>query len=209
MTSTQLIHFAIAMLTITNPVGNLAIYAGLTGDNTASERRHMALIAGIAIAVILVLVVWLGDFIMLAFGLTVGGFETAGGIIILLLGLSMLHSKTSAMSHTKEEHDEAVGKNSVAVVPMAIPIVAGPGAITTVIVQTQKFDDVGDKAMITAICLGIAVLLWLAFAVAGPVSRLLGVAGVSIVTRIMGMILSAIALQMLANGMKALLPGLA
>ena len=63
--------------------------------------------------------------------------------------------------------------------------------------------------MITAICLGIAVLLWLAFSVAAPVSRLLGVAGVNIVTRIMGMILAAIALQMLANGMKALLPGLA
>ena len=209
MTSTQLIHFAIAMLTITNPIGNLAIYASLTGDNTAAERRHMALIAGLAIAIILVVVVWAGDFIMLAFGLTVGGFETAGGLIILLLGLSMLQSKTSAMHHTPAEHEEAVAKNSVAVVPMAIPIVAGPGAITTVIVQTQKFDDVGDKAMITAVCLAIAVILWLALSVAGPATRLLGVAGVSIVTRIMGMILSAIALQMLASGLKALLPGLA
>ena len=209
MTSTQIIHFAIAMLTITNPVGNLAIYAGLTSDRTAAQRRHTALVAGLAIAIILVLVIWLGDFIMLAFGLTVGGFETAGGIIILLLGLSMLQSKTSAMHHTQAEHDEAVTKNSIAVVPMAIPIVAGPGAITTVIIQTQKFDDIADKAVITVICLGIAAILWIAFSVAGPVTRLLGVAGVNIVTRIMGMILSAIALQMLANGLKALLPGLA
>lgn len=209
MTTEQFIHFTIAMLTITNPVGNLAIYASLTADNTPAERRHTAAVAGMAIAIILVVVVWSGDFIMRAFGLTVAGFETAGGLIIVLLGLSMLHGQTSAMHHTKEEGAEAATKNSIAVVPMAIPIIAGPGAMTTIIIQVQKFDDFGDKVAITGVCLGISVLLWLAFSVATPASRMLGVAGVNIVTRIMGMILAAIALQMLANGLKGLLPGLA
>ncbi len=121
----------------------------------------------------------------------------------------MLHARTSEMHHSPAEHEEAKSKDSVAVVPIAIPIVAGPGAITTIVVQIQKAGTIEDRMTITVVSIALSFLLWLCFYFSGPVSRLLGVTGINIVTRIMGIILAAIAFQMLADGLKNLLPGLA
>lgn len=205
----EIITFSVAMLAITNPIGNLAIFAGLTGSKSPEEKKHTALVAGAAILVILLLVTWSGELILEAFGISVPAFETAGGLIIALIGLSMLHAKTSPIHHSPEEKEEAKTKDSVAVVPIAIPIVAGPGAITTIVVAAQKFGTVEDKVAISVVSIAISILLWVCFYFSGPVSRLLGVTGINIVTRIMGIILTAIAFQMLTEGLKALMPGLA
>jgi len=99
-------------------------------------------------------------------------------------------------------------KDSVAVVPIAIPIVAGPGAITTIIVSTHGYSTIEDKITISVVSIAIALILWIAFYFSAPVSRLLGLHGINIVTRIRGIILVAIAFDMMANGFKALFPGL-
>lgn len=207
MTKAQIITFTIALLAITNPIGNLAIFASLTADRTEGEKKKIAMVAGVAILVILILVTWSGDLILKAFGIDIAAFETAGGLIIVLMGISMLHAKTSEIHHNKDEGEEARTKDSPAVVPIAIPIVAGPGAITTIIVNTHGSPTVEDRIIISVVCVAISALLWLAFYFSAPVSRLLGVAGVNIVTRIMGIILASIAFQMLASGLKAMFPG--
>ena len=209
MSKAELITFAIAMLAITNPIGNLAIFASLTGSASLAEKKKTAFVAGVAITIILIVVTWTGGLLLRAFGIDIASFETAGGIIIALMGISMLHAKTSPIHHSPEEHEDAKTKDSVAVVPIAIPIVAGPGAITTIIVITHKYGTLEDKGLISIVCLGIAVLLWICFYFSAPVSRVLGVSGVNIVTRIMGIILTAIAFGMLTNGLKSLMPGLA
>jgi len=207
MSKAEIITFIIAMLAITNPIGNMAIFAGLTGDNTLKEKRKAALIAGIAIFIILIIVTWTGNLILKAFGIDIASFETAGGLIIALMGISMLHAKTSGIHHTKEENESAKTKDSVAVVPIAIPIVAGPGAITTIVVSTHSYSTIDDKIIISAVSIAIALILWIAFYFSAPVSRLLGLHGINIVTRIMGIILVAIAFGMMASGFRALFPG--
>lgn len=209
MSKAELITFAIAMLAITNPIGNLAIFASLTGDKSLAEKRKTAFVTGVAITIILIVVTWTGGLLLRAFGIDIASFETAGGVIIALMGISMLHAKTSKIHHTEDQEEEAKTKDSVAVVPIAIPIVAGPGAITTIIVNTHKYRTLEDKGLISIVCLGIAVLLWTCFYFSAPVSRALGVSGINIVTRIMGIILTAIAFGMLTNGLKSLMPGLA
>ena len=209
MTEAQLITFTIAMLAITNPIGNLAIFASLTSDKTTQEKRKTALTAGLAILIILILVTWSGDKILDAFGIDIASFETAGGLIIALMGISMLHAKTSPIHHGEKDQKDAEAKTNVAVVPIAIPIVAGPGAITTIVVNTHHYSTIDDRLVISAISIAIAILLWLAFYFSAPVSRLLGSAGINIVTRIMGIILTAIAFGMMGSGFKALFPGLA
>lgn len=209
MTKAEIITFTIAILAITNPIGNLAIFASLTANRSQEEKKRTAYVAAIAIIIILLLVVWTGDLILRAFGISISAFETAGGMIIALMGLSMLHAKTSEIHHSKDEHEEAKTKDSVAVVPIAIPIVAGPGAITTIIVHTHDYVSIEDKLMYSGVCIGISLLLFIGFYFSAPVSRLLGVAGVNIVTRIMGIILAAIAFQMIGSGLQGLLPGLA
>ena len=209
MSKAELVTFAIAMLAITNPIGNLAIFASLTGDKTPEEKKKTAFTAGVAITIILIVVTWTGGLLLRAFGIDIASFETAGGVIIALMGISMLHAKTSPIHHTQEEQDDAKTKTSVAVVPIAIPIVAGPGAITTIIVNTHQYQTIEDKVMISGVCILIAVLLWLCFFFSAPVSRMLGVSGIKIVTRIMGIVLASIAFGMITSGLKALLPGLA
>lgn len=209
MSHAELITFTIAMLAITNPIGNLAIFASLTGDKTLQEKRKTALTAGTAILIILIIVTWTGDLLLRAFGIDIGSFETAGGVIIALMGISMLHAKPSPIHHSKEDHEEAKNKDQVAVVPIAIPIVAGPGAITTIVVNTHHYHTIDDKLMISGICIGIAIILWIAFFFSAPVSRILGTSGINIVTRIMGIVLASIAFGMITSGLKLLLPGLA
>jgi multiple antibiotic resistance protein len=121
MSKAEIITFTIAMLAITNPIGNLAIFASLTGDKSLEEKKHAAFIAGVAILIILIIVTWTGDLLLKAFGIDIASFETAGGLIIALMGLSMLHAKTSEIHHTKDEHEDAKTKQSIAVVPIAIP----------------------------------------------------------------------------------------
>lgn len=204
----HLVTFAVAMLTITNPIGALAIFAGMTADRSESEKKQTAYKAAFAVAIILLLVTWAGKYLLEMFGITPSGLEVAGGVIIALMGLSMLHSKTSEMSHSKGEGEEAQTKPSIAVVPMAMPIIAGPGGITTVILATHKFPSIEAKLLVSATCVAVAAITWLCLYFAAPISRMLGVAGMNIVTRIMGIVLTAIAFQMLAAGLKKLLPGL-
>ena len=208
----DLITFATAMLTITNPIGSLAIFAGLTAGATPAEKASTALRSALAVAVTLLVVAWAGGYLLDALGVTVAGLEMAGGVVIALMGLSMLRTQTSRVVHTPAENEEAKGKaaarESIAVVPMAIPIVAGPGAMTTVVVATHQHPAIGERLGISAICLGVAAVVWLALRFAGPVADRLGTSGLNVVTRVMGIVLTAIALEMLTTGLAEALPGL-
>lgn len=198
--------FTVALITIANPIGNLAIFASMTADRDDAEKKRIATQSAFAIALIMVIVTWTGSFLLDMFGISVSAFQTAGGVIILLLGLGMLHSKPSTVQHpTTEEH--AAPRESIAIVPLAIPIVAGPGAMTTIIVETHRADTILDRVIVTAVCLAVSLLLFLAFRFAPPISRRLGTSGINVVTRIMGMVLAAIAIGMMASGLKGLFPG--
>lgn len=201
--------FIVAMFTITNPIGALPIFAGMTGDRTEQDKHMLAAKSAMAIAVILLIATWTGGFLLEVFGLTIHAFQAAGGLIILLLGLSMLHSAPSGQQQTKAEEEDAATRDTIAIVPMAIPIVAGPGAITTVLLETQKYPNVMQKIDISLVCLLIGLLFWGCFYFSAPIAKRLGVSGIAVVTRIMGMVLAAIAFGMLAGGLTGLFPGLA
>jgi len=205
MTAAQLTTFAVGMLAVTNPIGNLAIFAGMTAGRTEADRRATAITCAVAVLVIFLVVTWVGDLVLKAFGITVAAFEGAGGLIVLLLGLAMLHSKTSAMHQTAAEADEAEAKDSIGVVPLAIPIVAGPGALTTIIIQGTKFPGIEAKIGMSLVGLAISVLILTAFLASSIISRWLGTAGINIVTRIMGIILAAIGVDMIGSAARGLL----
>lgn len=182
----------------------------MTFDMDAATQRNTARQSAIAILLVLLIVQWTGHYLLGFFGINIPALETAGGIIVLGLGLSMLQSKKSGQSHSAEESEAAVEKDSIAVVPIAIPIVAGPGAITTILVNSSKIGgDVPTMLGMSVISLGFGLLFWLCFRSAARISALIGVHGIAIVTRVMGMILAAVAVMMIASGLKELLPGLA
>lgn len=204
----HLMSFLVALFAVANPFGNLAIFIGLTSDRSTREKKQIAIVSTIAIAIIMLITVWIGDDILRFFGISVPAFQLAGGLIIILLGLTMLHSKTSKMVHTSDEHEAALQKDSVAVVPLAIPISAGPGTMTTIILYVHRYPDFMEHVMFSLVALFITLIIGLFFYFSTPIGRVLGVSGTKIATRIMGLILVAIAMGMVSEGMLQLFPGL-
>ena len=208
MTS-EMTAFIVALLAITNPLGNLAIFLGITADKSPAEQKATAIQACVAIAIMLIIVCWVGQDILSAFGISTGAFQVAGGVVIVLIGLSMLHGEDhSKIHHSPQEHEDAKAQSSQGVVPIAMPIVAGPGAITAIILHSPDFPGTMGKVTMSAICLGDALILGLFFFFAGPIKNFIGNAGVKIAGRIMGLVLVSIAFQMIGDGLGKMLPGL-
>jgi multiple antibiotic resistance protein len=207
--TTALITFATAMFAILNPIGAVAIFAGLTGDRSEADRRSIAIRCGIAVAVILVGSVWTGEFVLGLFGVGIPSLQAAGGLMISLIALSMLQSNQSPIHDTKSGVEASASEQDIAVVPLAMPMVAGPGAIVTVIVNTHQHRGIESNLEMSAVCVVMAVLIGACFLASGLVTRVLGTRGMDILTKFMGMVLLAIAFGMLASGIKGLLPGLA
>ena len=196
------------LFSIMNPVGNVGVFASMTADRSDAESRRIAWTCALAVAITLLIVAWSGSLILEFFGITVDSLRAAGGVIVLLIGLNMLFNK-SEHKHTPSEQEDAMTRESIAVVPLAIPIVAGPGTITAVLVAAQQHPSVLGTVEISAVIVGLSVLCGLLFGFAAPIAKRLGESGMGVITRIMGMILAAIAMGMLVEGLKGMLPGLA
>jgi multiple antibiotic resistance protein len=203
-----LISFIAALFSMMNPVGNVGVFASLTADRPGNQARRIAWTCAGAVAITLLIVAWSGSLMLEFFGITVDSLRAAGGLIVLLIGLHMLFNK-SGHKHSSEELGDGGSRASIAVVPLTIPIVAGPGTMATVLVSAQQHPSVLSKAEISAVVVALAALCGLLFSFAAPISRKLGASGMGVVTRVMGMVLTAIAMGMLADGLKGLLPGLA
>jgi len=160
------------------------------------------------VAIILVVCIWLGSDILSFFGIGLPAFRTAGGVLILLMAISMLHARTSHARHTDEEAVAAQDKEAIAVVPLAIPLMAGPGAISLVIIDAQNIAHWPGLLYLSLGCVAVALIIWLVLHLAEPLGRLMGITGLNITTRIMGLLLAAIGVQFIADGMLKLFPGL-
>jgi len=206
---TEYLKFLAALVSIANPIGAIPVFISLTSDEALSQRRRIASQTTLAFSGILLVILFVGEPLLAFFGITVASFKTAGGIIILLMAISMVHGQVSKAKHTKEEAEDAAARDSVAIVPMGIPLLAGPGAISTVIVYSHHASSMVGKLLLGAEILAVALLVWLCLNAAPYIARLLGKTGMNIVTRIMGLILAAIGIEFIANGLMGLFPGLA
>ena len=209
MDKTALITFGTAMFAILNPIGGVAIFAGMVSDRSADQRRSIAIRSSVAIALILVGSVWGGEFVLGLFDISIPSLQAAGGVMIAAIAMSMLHSSQSAIHDTKTDGEAETAKPDIAVVPLAMPMVAGPGAIVTVIVNSHQYQGVKSNLEMSMVCVAMAILICICFVASGLITRLLGVRGLEILTKFMGMLLLAIAFGMLGAGVKGLLPGLA
>jgi multiple antibiotic resistance protein len=208
MENTDLIKFTVALIVITNAFATIPIFLSLTAENSIEERKSIALRTGISVLVIFIVGLLLGNVILELFGISVHAFKVAGGIIIFTMGMSMLNSKQSAIKHTKQEQRFAEHKEDIAIVPLALPIIAGPGTISTLIVYSNNYPELFDKAKMIGISIIVALFIMVLLLFASRVSKYLGVSGLKIATRVMGMLLAALAIEMIHVGVLALLPGL-
>lgn len=200
--------FFLALLVIVNPLGAVPVFVSMTAQAGATEKKHIAFVASVSVAIVLMVAAIGGQPLLALFGITIASFKVGGAILILLLAISMMHATPTGEKQTPEEAKEAVDKESIAVVPLAIPLLSGPGAISTTIIYATERSSLAHIGMIIACCLLISLTTWGALRVATPVSRWLGKTGVNIAIRIMGLLLAAVAVEIFASGLLVLLPGL-
>ncbi|KVE36039.1 YchE family NAAT transporter [Burkholderia sp. TSV86] len=204
----DLLKSFISLLALINPLGAVPFFLSLTAQQSDTERHHTIRIATISVFCVIAVTALLGQQIIDFFGISVGSLQAGGGIIMLLMAISMLNAQTSNTRSTPEERDEAESKNSIAVVPLAIPLLTGPGSISTVIVYAAGAHHWYDRFGLVAIGAVLALLCFGAMQLAEPIANWIGRTGINIVTRLMGLMLAALAVEFIANGIKALLPGL-
>jgi multiple antibiotic resistance protein len=197
-----------AIFVIVDPLGAVPIFLSVTADENAKQRARTALVAAIVFAIAMVLATFIGEPILKFFGIRIASFQVGGGILILLLAISMLNAKISPARQTPEEAQEAVSKSNVAVVPLAIPLLSGPAAFSTVIIYSTRSEGWTDRAFIVASIVLVALIIWILFRLSIPLSHRLGQTGVNTVTRVMGLILAAIAIEFISAGMLQLFPAL-
>ncbi|MFO7894041.1 MAG: MarC family protein [Longimicrobiales bacterium] len=197
-----------SLLAMVNPLGALTIFVGLTAAYSARHRRFTALWACVTAAAILLVFALFGTAILRFFGITTHAFRIAGGILFFGIGWDMLQAKRSRSKTTPEEEAESADRTEVAVVPLGIPTLAGPGAITTVIALMGQTETVAAAGVVYG---GIAVVLLLSFLVllAGPyILKLMGQTGINVFTRLMGLLVMVIGVQFVLDGLSTVVEGL-
>ncbi|MES1983281.1 MAG: MarC family protein [Pseudomonadota bacterium] len=197
-----------ALMVIVNPLSAIPLFVSMTAGNTADERKNIARVASISVGVVLVVAALLGQPMLLFFGITIASFKVGGAILILLMAISMMYATTGREKQTPEEAKAAEVKENIAVVPLAIPLLSGPGAISTTIIYATERSSPAHLVALIACCTMVAVATWIALRVAEPVSRMLGETGVNIAIRLMGLLLAAVAVEIFTSGLVVLLPGL-
>jgi len=206
---TEYLKILVALIAIVNPIGAIPMYVALSTEISEQEQARMPTVISAAVVAILMAALFFGEVLLNFFGITIDSFRVGGGILLLILSISMLHGKNNATRQTSEEMQESGEKESVAIVPLSTPLLAGPGAISSVILYSQKSSSVLHYTLIAADILLLGVMLWAAFKLTPWISKNISKTGINIFTRLMGLVLAAIAVEFIANGLKGLFPVLA
>ncbi|PKP54352.1 MAG: MarC family transcriptional regulator [Candidatus Altiarchaeales archaeon HGW-Altiarchaeales-3] len=198
--ATFFIYAFVSIFIIVNPIAGLITFISLT-SNLSSKERKVIVKRSVTIACALALIFAIsGELVLRLFNITVDSLRVAGGVLLFMIALDMLHARVSRESVTIEEMTDATKREDISVFPLAMPLLTGPGAITTVIIVIRTGETIDLKVLaILAIILTFA-LVYLIFAFADKINKILGVTGSLVLTRVMGLILGAIAVSFVSTG---------
>lgn len=204
-TLTDLLQFSFVALTsvffLVDPIAAIPSFLAMTADQDRLQRRHMAKRAAWTCLVVLTGFAAAGKLIFRLFGITLPAFKIAGGVILLLIGLDMLRARRSPTKETPGEAAEGAEREDVGIIPLGIPMLAGPGSISTVMVLTGGMPDWWYAISVFLAILAVSLTSYAILAGADRVRQYLGETGIRILTRLMGLMLTAIAVQFMLNGL--------
>jgi len=190
----------VAMIVIVNPVGIMPVFVAMTAHTSQDERKKIARIASISVFIVLLISAVLGERVLEMFGISIASFKVGGAILVMTAALSMMQAMPTRDKQTPEEAKEAEDKASIAVVPLAIPLLAGPGAMSTIIIYASEKKTFLHIGAVCLVVLGIAIATWLALRIATKVGSRMSKTTVNVATRIMGLLLAALAVEILQVG---------
>ncbi len=193
-------------IAIMNPIGNVPVFISLVEEFDEETKKRVAKKAALAAFIICALFVLAGNFIFRFFGITLPAFRIAGGILVFLIAYHLLRGKPSRQHHPGEEEHEEADPDSVAITPLATPILSGPGTITTAMSFAGARTHFYDLLLIISVFAVVCLLTYLCFVYGEAISERLGRTRIGVITRLMGLILAVIAVQMVLEGLKEAFP---
>jgi MarC family membrane protein len=202
---TEYTKMFISLFAVLDPVGIIPIIIAFTIGLEPEKRARVGRVASLSVCGILVAALLIGELVLEFFGISIHSFRTAGGILLLLMSLSMLTGPKQDLTDLTDTE----ATSSLAIVPLSTPLLAGPGAISTVILDAHKGSGVLHYSIMVLVIVLLSLTVWLTFLAAPWVERRMGKTGIHIFTRLMGLILAAIAVEFIAGGLKGLFPALA
>ena len=202
------IKFFIGLFALVNPVGIIPVFISMTSYQTAPARNKTNMTANLSVAISLWTSLVRGNGILQAFGISIDSFRIAGGILVVTIAMSMISGKLGEEKQTKQEKSETAIRESVGVVPLALPLMAGPGAISSTIVWGTRYHNIAHLIGFSVAIALFAACCWGLFRIAPWLVRLLGQTGINVITRIMGLLLMSLGIEFIVAGIKSSFPGL-
>lgn len=206
---TPFVKIAVALFVLVNPLEGVPVFMARSEHLDAAARAQVARTAAIAVTIVMLVSFFIGRVLLAGLGVRIGDFMIAGGLLIFLIGVKMVFGAPGA-----SDGGAATPGDSFAIVPLAIPLLAGPGVISGVIVYASKGPTGNgctpvDDAILAGIIVAVGVATWLALRAADPLRRMLGDTGINVSTRVSGLIVAAIAVEMIRSGLVSLFPAIA
>ncbi|MBY0474518.1 MAG: NAAT family transporter [Nitrosomonas sp.] len=198
----------VGLFAIVSPISVVPLYLSFT-ENIKHRRQAVARTTAFSVACIFIVTMLLGQSILAFFSISVDAFRVAGGILLMSIAFGMLQVKNNRTGHTPEEDQEAVDSASVAVVPLAMPLLAGPGSMSTVILFSNQTEGTIDQLAFFIICLLVALIIWGILHFAPQIGDRMSQTAMNVTTRVMGLMLAAMSVEFIVGGLRNLLPGLA
>ena len=201
-------RFTVTLLAVLDPFLAVPIFLSVTAGRDAASRTRLVNAVTVTVFLVLAGAAVFGEGLLRLIGASLPAFQVGGGLVLLLMALSMLNAEAGQIRQTEREAQELESGQRFGVVPLAVPLLAGPGAISTTIIAAQPGGPAHIGAIIACIAL-ITAVEWVILRLADPVGARLGTTGLNIATRLLGLLLAAIAIETMAEGLKRLFPPLA
>lgn len=211
-TSAEILSFAISTLTalfvVVDPFACVPLFVAITDGDTEEQKRRAASRASLVAGITLTAFALSGSLLFRLLGVSVGAFRIAGGVLLFLLAVDMLRAQRSRQRTTPEEEEEGANKPDVSVFPLGIPMLAGPGATSTVMVLVSRAENALQYAIVLMAILVTLVVAYLVLRGASAVAHRLGRTGMNVLERVMGLVLAAVAVQFVVDGIGLVWPRL-
>ena len=193
-----------SLFVITNPLAVVPGFLAMTPHDTPAQRVRMARFACFVAAIVLLAFSVAGEFLLTFLGVTIPAFQIAGSIVLLLIALDMLRARRSSVQETIEETDAGAAKEDIAITPLGVPMLAGPGAISNVILLHGKASGWEQHALLASCIIAVCAASYYVFALSAHGAKWLSPIILRLTTRLMGLLLAAVAMQFLVNALRAL-----
>jgi MarC family membrane protein len=203
----EYLRFAVTLTAVLDPFLAVPIFVSLTARRASGERMKLARVVTLTVFLVLAGSALFGETLLTLIGASLPAFRVGGGLVLLLMALAMLNARVGGVRQSAAEAEELEAGEVSGVVPLAVPLLAGPGAISTTIIASQARSLLHLAAIVGCVA-AVCALLWLVMRFAHALAPRMGTTGLNIATRLLGLLLTAIAIQTMAEGLIELLPGL-